>query len=220
MKEEFGEKEIKSEKFETFIPQDEKINKEFWAAEWKKRIKEGDIEPFTDFVSPEEYKAVLKEHFKTLDLKDKTFLEVGVGTGSKLAETLNELGANVVGVDIAQAPLETARKKKIAPVVGSAFHLPSRDNSFDGVISINLVNTSAGTDVTSLQKLLMENCRVLKEGGIFIQSHYGYAMREIPAETQLLMAKLAGFKNVQKIENEILKILEDSIYALAYHATK
>ncbi len=209
-----------SKKFETSVPQDEKINKDFWVAEWKKRIQEGEIEPFTDFVEPKQYKAILEEHFKTLDLKGKTFLEVGVGTGNKLTEILNKLGGKVVGIDITQDPLAAAKEKGAIPLIGSAYHLPSHDNSFDGVISINLVNTSAGSDVGSLEKLLEENYRVLKEGGIFIQSNYGYAIREIPVETQLLTAKLAGFKNVQKIENEMLKILEDATYALAYNATK
>jgi hypothetical protein len=45
-----------TEKFETFISQDEKINKEFWVAEWKKQIKEGEVTPFTDFVKPEQLK--------------------------------------------------------------------------------------------------------------------------------------------------------------------
>lgn len=77
------------------------------------------------------------------DVKGKRILDVGCGDGV-LAHMLADRGAEVVGADASQeaitfARLKIAKKQKLRFEVGSAYGIQSPDNTFDIVLSSELI---------------------------------------------------------------------------------
>lgn len=106
---------------------------------------------------------VYDELLKDVDLKGKKLLDAGCGTGwfSKRAV---ERGAKVTSMDLGEKLLEqVARKCESERVVGSLLGLPFADNTFDMVVSSEVIEHTP--DPT---KGMQEMLRVLKPGGILI----------------------------------------------------
>lgn len=104
------------------------------------------------------------------DLEHKRLLEVGVGTG-RFALELAKNGAEVFGLDAAGAMLQVTKKKAGEKDLGAMLHLirgdgiglPFKDASFDGVISIHVLN-----HLPRHRDTLREMKRVLKPGGFIV----------------------------------------------------
>lgn len=190
---------------------DRQFSEQSWKNEMRKRAERGELEPFNDLVTKEEYKKALEEHFGSLDsLKGKHYLDVGVGFGSGLHDLLQEHGVEITNLDISHDALKHLKKKtpQEPGVVGTAYALPFKDGSFDGVVSLNLINTSAGMDLWDVKDIFSEASRILKPGGDFIQSHFGYAATSVSRDKQLGALKLAGFdREPRLIENDMTRML-------------
>lgn len=90
-------------------------------------------------------------------------LEVGVGTG-RIAKPLGELGLRVVGVDASRGMLGRAAKKRIPHLVlGTAYHLPFVDRSFDVALFVHVLHTLDDPDAG-----LREAARVSRDGVLAI----------------------------------------------------
>jgi ubiquinone/menaquinone biosynthesis C-methylase UbiE len=105
-----------------------------------------------------------------LDLKGKSVLEIGAGTGRD-SFPLAERGASVVQLDYAEHSLRILKKLAdasglpVAIVGGDAFRLPFRDNTFDVVFHQGLLEHFRPPEA---EALLRENIRVLKPGGFLL----------------------------------------------------
>lgn len=94
------------------------------------------------------------------NLKNKKLLDAGCGTGWFSAEAVKR-GAKVTSMDVGQKLLkEVAKKCDSKRVVGSILKMPFKDNSFDYVVSSEVIE-----HVTDPDKALKELYRVLKPGG-------------------------------------------------------
>ena len=87
-------------------------------------------------------------------------LEVGAGAGWQ-ARALSQAGHQVKAVDIPDSQFAMARVWPILDYDGE--HLPFGDSTFDVVFSSNVLE-----HVVSLDRLLTDMCRVLKDGGYMI----------------------------------------------------
>lgn len=97
------------------------------------------------------------------DITGKQFLDAGCGTGWVSAEAAAR-GAQVTSMDMGPELLkEVAKKAKTKTVVGSILEMPFADNSFDIVVSTEVIE-----HVTEPLKAIQEMHRVLKPGGVVV----------------------------------------------------
>lgn len=96
------------------------------------------------------------------DLSGKTVLDVGCGTGLSM-DYFRERGAVIKGIDITYSSIGYVREMGLSAVQADARHLPYKDNSFDIVYSIGVIEHFNET-----QGALEEQARVCKPGGIVI----------------------------------------------------
>ncbi|MDO8618599.1 MAG: methyltransferase domain-containing protein [Candidatus Daviesbacteria bacterium] len=154
---------------------------------------------YNDPLKSEEYKAAFGTNFGSSDLlKGQRFLDVGRGFGSNLHDALSELGVDIVNLDVSD--LTTALFKATLNeegVCGSAFNLPFLDNSFDGILSVNFLNSEAVSHYLDLEDSLQQIHRVLKPKGLFVQSNFGGWKRE----DYLKAIAKTGFTNVKVIDD-------------------
>lgn len=95
------------------------------------------------------------------DLKNKSFLDAGCGTGLFTKKAI-ERGANVTSIDIAPKLVELTKKKNPVTnaIEASLLHLPFEDNTFDYVMSSDVIEHT-----TEPYKATLELIRVLKPNG-------------------------------------------------------
>lgn len=109
-------------------------------------------------------KVVFEDLLPKKDIKGKKFLEVGCGLGY-FSNKASRLGAKVSGIDI--GPKLVAINKKLTPngkfMVSSASKLPFKDESFDVVLSTEVIE-----HVENQKAALKEMSRVLKKNGILV----------------------------------------------------
>lgn len=114
----------------------------------------------------------LHPYFK--DLKGKTVLDAGAGTG-RLSVRLHDAGAKVTALDLSPVMLAKLRKKRpgITLVEGDMQEMPFPDESFDMIVS-----SLAIVHLKKIEPFLEEAYRVLKNGGQFIlvNIHYRKAL--------------------------------------------
>ena len=102
------------------------------------------------------------------DLKYKKVLEVGAGSGRD-SINIRIAGGNVYVLDYAKSSLKTIKKilneeeLYIKLIMGDALSLPFEDSSFDIVFHQGLLE-----HFRNPEKILKENVRVLKEGGLLL----------------------------------------------------
>jgi len=101
---------------------------------------------------------------KPSELKNKKFLEVGCGLGY-FSNRAYKLGAKVTGIDTGPNLIKINKKKtpNAKFLVASASRLPLKDNSFDIVLSTEVIE-----HVEDQERSIKEMIRVLKKGGILV----------------------------------------------------
>lgn len=95
-------------------------------------------------------------------LRGRKILDVGCGTGLSM-EYFCDKGADVRGVDITFTSVKYAHTKGLKSIGADARYLPYRDNSFDIVYSIGVIEHFKETE-----KALAEQVRVCRPGGTVI----------------------------------------------------
>lgn len=97
------------------------------------------------------------------DINSKTLVDIGAGTGW-FSSRAHQREAEVYSLDIGLELLVEVRKKvKVREIAGNTMDLPFRDDSFEIVISSEVIEH---TD--SPEKAVHEMARILKPGGIMI----------------------------------------------------
>lgn len=92
-------------------------------------------------------------------------LDAGCGTGAVLKRLLEE-GHRAVGVDFSPTALAFCAERGLSRLVrGSVSELPFRDESFDAVVSLDVIYHAAVEDDV---EALREFRRVLRKGGVLI----------------------------------------------------
>jgi ubiquinone/menaquinone biosynthesis C-methylase UbiE len=113
---------------------------------------------------------VLRNLRHVIDIRGKKILEIGAGTGRD-SFPLIENGADVYQLDYAENSLkilrQIAEQRNLHPhiVGGDAFALPFEENTFDVVFHQGLLEHFSRARA---EKLLRENIRVLKPGGLLL----------------------------------------------------
>jgi len=106
---------------------------------------------------------VIFQELLTEDIKGKTLLDAGCGTGWFSKEAVRR-GAKVVSLDVGENILAQAAKKcESERVKGSVLDMPFEDEYFDIVISTEVIEHTHDP-----QKAIQEMYRVLKKKGILI----------------------------------------------------
>ncbi|MCC7361694.1 MAG: class I SAM-dependent methyltransferase [Anaerolineales bacterium] len=107
-------------------------------------------------------------------------LEVGAGTG-RISIPLLERGAQLVGVDLSQAMLGRLREKYGAARVAQAdaVDLPFPSRYFDGLLTVHLLHLVGGWRLA-----LREFARVLKPGGVYVNSWNWHAPSDVDARVR------------------------------------
>jgi SAM-dependent methyltransferase len=95
-------------------------------------------------------------------------LEVGCGTGELAARVSEELGSEVVALDLSPRMVELARARRVDARVGDVQGLPFPDREFDVVIAAWMLY-----HVPDLELALSEIGRVLRPGGRLVAATYG-----------------------------------------------
>ncbi|MCI5058783.1 MAG: class I SAM-dependent methyltransferase [Flavobacteriales bacterium] len=109
--------------------------------------------------------SVFYDELLTEDLKGKKILDAGCGTGW-FSKGASDRGADVTSMDLGEGLLKQVEKKcKSTRVVGSILEMPFEDNSFDVVVSSEVIE-----HIPEPLKAIDEIYRVLKPGGIVILS--------------------------------------------------
>jgi ubiquinone/menaquinone biosynthesis C-methylase UbiE len=95
------------------------------------------------------------------DLKGKTLLDAGCGTGLFTTKAV-ERGADVTSIDIAPKLVEITKRKNpsVTAIAASIMELPFENNSFDIVISSDVIEHTPEPYVSTKEMI-----RVLKPGG-------------------------------------------------------
>jgi len=98
----------------------------------------------------------------------KSVLDFGVGTG-RFAKPLQDVGFDVVGIDISSKMIAKAREKGVGNLfLGDARFLPFRENCFDAAVSVHLLHL-----IGEWEKALSELCRVTRGAmvSLFYERH-------------------------------------------------
>lgn len=130
--------------------------------------------------------------------KGRKILDIGCGTG-RFAIELAEHQASVVALDPSLNMLNTLGwKLKDKNIVGtidlvraSGYQLPFRDDTFDGCISINVIN-----HLPDHHKMLGEVHRIVKPNGFFIMNFPNMLSSFLPAALWINFRKRSLYNNV------------------------
>jgi SAM-dependent methyltransferase len=95
-------------------------------------------------------------------------LEVGCGWGEFAARVQEELGSEVLAIDISPRMVELAGERGVDAQVGDVQALPSADESFDCAVANHMLYHAADID-----RALAELYRVLRPGGTLVASTNG-----------------------------------------------
>jgi len=104
------------------------------------------------------------EFLSSIDLKNKTLLDIGCGDGTDLVN-FEKMGAVPSGIEPSEKFVKSAKEKSphLTVLMGKGEELTFPDKSFDIVVSKYALQTSP-----NVPKILDEAARVLKSGGYFI----------------------------------------------------
>lgn len=152
-----------------------KLSADYWIQEIQQRAERRELEPWTDLINEEDYRRVLGEYFGNLEsLQGKRYVDIGAGFGSRLYDLLQNLGVEIVNVDVVLDAIKTLKERREKGIVADTFRLPFTQNVAEGVVSLNLINMGATMDAKDIEDFCSEIYRILKPTGTFIQSHWGF----------------------------------------------
>jgi ubiquinone/menaquinone biosynthesis C-methylase UbiE len=143
----------------------------------------------------------LTEHY--LPKKMLRILDAGCGTGL-LSKRLEKYG-EVTGLDMSEEAIKYAKKRRVHVIKGSVNKLPFKAESFDVVVSIDVLYHRQVDD----KKAMSEIYRVLKSGGVFIC--------RVPAHPWLLSAH---DRHVQTRERYTKRILVERLSKAKFNVEK
>ncbi len=149
------------------------------------------------------YDGILDMLLKNNVSLDGKVLDVGIGTGL-FEEYLKGKGVilDVVGVDVDKKMLEEAKKKGYLVMLANAEKLPFEDESFDLVISIDMINTASNKEA-----VVQEIKRVLKTGSYALISHFcnNYTKNQVWKKMEALTRsfKVIDAKVAGNVDNEL-----------------
>lgn len=104
------------------------------------------------------------ELLSSIDLKNKSILDIGCGDGTDLVN-FEKMGAVPFDIDPSEEFIKSAKEKipHLTILIGKGEELTFPDKNFDIVVSKYVLQTSS-----NISKILEEVARVLKTGGYFI----------------------------------------------------
>jgi ubiquinone/menaquinone biosynthesis C-methylase UbiE len=142
----------------------------------------------------------------------KLVLDAGTGTGDQ-SRFISDQGAQVVSIDLSSAIDVAAQKLRLRPgwvgVQGDITSLPFPDQQFDIVYCEGVIQHTHDSALT-----VRELCRVLKEGGMVLATHYGKAKRWWG---RLRIAWHFGLRRqLSRMERYKLLLLTGNLAALSY----
>lgn len=115
-------------------------------------------ERFLEDVDESDFRLVAIKEFLKPE-KNKLYLEVGCGKG----RFMRKFTGRTIGIDISEEMLKTAKKNNQIVILASATSLPFRDNIFDGVFAIEVME-----HIPNTRKSIGELARIIKRDGKII----------------------------------------------------
>jgi SAM-dependent methyltransferase len=107
----------------------------------------------------------------SLDLNDRTIVEIGCGRGGNSALVAEKFSAEVVGIDMSAEAIAFCSKTHGSPSaefkVGDALNIPLADESCDAVLNIESSHSYG-----NLPKFLKEVRRICRPGGWFLHTDF------------------------------------------------
>ncbi len=145
--------------------------------------------------------------------KGARILDLGCGSGFSM-EVLDSKGYKSVGIDISDKMLQFAKESGFDVRKADARELPFEDESFDGILSISMLQWLGKKDV---EKVALECYRVLKQGGTGIIQFYPRSEDEMIRVGRAFVK--AGFTGEFAIDNP-KNARKRKIYLIVRKATK
>ncbi|OQZ89019.1 hypothetical protein BST11_19805 [Mycobacterium alsense] len=107
----------------------------------------------------------------SLDLNDRTIVDIGCGRGGNTAVVAEKFSAQVIGIDMSSEAIafcsKTHTKNPIDFRVGNALDIPLADDSCDAI-----VNVESSHSYGNLPKFLTEVARICRPGGWFLHTDF------------------------------------------------
>ncbi|OBG34509.1 hypothetical protein A5672_01440 [Mycobacterium alsense] len=107
----------------------------------------------------------------SLDLNDRTIVDIGCGRGGNTAVVAEKFSAQVIGIDMSSEAIAFCRKAHTKnPIdfrVGNALDIPLADDSCDAI-----VNVESSHSYGNLPKFLNEVARICRPGGWFLHTDF------------------------------------------------
>jgi SAM-dependent methyltransferase len=107
----------------------------------------------------------------SLDLNDRTIVEIGCGRGGNTALVAEKFNAHVIGIDMSSEAIAFCRRTHLSPTtdfkVGDALNLPLADDCCDVVI-----NVESSHSYGNLPKFLGEVGRICRAGAWFLHTDF------------------------------------------------
>ena len=120
--------------------------------------------------NPNSVRLVL-EVIGSLDLNDRTIVEIGCGRGGNTALVAEKFSGQVTGIDMSSEAIAFCRETHLSPSadfkVGDALNVPLADGSCDAVI-----NVESSHSYGNLPKFLTEVHRISRSGGWFLHTDF------------------------------------------------
>ena len=107
----------------------------------------------------------------SLDLNDRTIVEIGCGRGGNSALVAEKFSAQVIGIDMSEEAITFCRRRHVSPStdfrVGNALDIPLDDACCDAVI-----NVESSHSYGNLPKFLSQVRRICRSGGWFLHTDF------------------------------------------------
>jgi SAM-dependent methyltransferase len=107
----------------------------------------------------------------SVDLNDRTIVEIGCGRGGNAALIAEKFSGQVIGIDMSSEAITFCRKAHLSHSidfkVGDALNIPLADRSCDAII-----NVESSHSYGNLPKFLSEVHRICRSGGWFLHTDF------------------------------------------------
>lgn len=132
-------------------------------------------------------------------------LEIGCGTGLIMNEIKKQISSDrIIGIDISEAMLAWAAKKKFRVLRANAVKLPFKDNSFDFVYSFKVL-----AHIPEIKQVIKEIGRVAKENSILVLEFYN------PWSIKFILNRISHLFNRKKVYSRYDSLKKIEAYLLS-----